>query len=97
MIYACAEGVVYTRRQYLVIALAPAIAVTAAPLWTIVVATVHLCGCAGDIAYVDIIRRNPLITHCEDTSFVVSFYGGGRDDEGARRVCSGGDDLDDRE
>ena len=30
MIYACAEGVVYTRRQYLVIALAPAIAVTAA-------------------------------------------------------------------
>lgn len=107
MIYACAEGVVYTRRQYLVIALAPAIAVTAAlivlgialrwPLWTIVVATVHLCGCAGDIAYVDIIRRNPLITHCEDTSFGASFYGEGRDDEGACGERSGGDDLDDRE
>lgn len=92
MIYACAEGVVYTRRQYEAIALAPAVVVTGAlvvlgvalrwPLWTIVVATAHLCGCAGDIAYVDTIRRNPLITHCEDTSFGVSFYGAGVEDEG---------------
>lgn len=91
MIYACAEGMVYTRRQYIAIALAPALVVTGAliclgailrwPLWTIIVATAHLSGCAGDIAYVDIIRRNPLITHCEDTSFGVSLYGKDRDEE----------------
>lgn len=93
MIYACAEGVVYTRRQYQIIALGPALVVTGAlialgvamswPLWTIIVSTVHLCGCAGDIAYADIIRRNPLIAYCEDTSFGVSFYGEGPDDGGA--------------
>lgn len=91
MIYACAQGVVYTRAQYIAIALAPAVVVTGAllavgaalgwPLWGIVVASVHLCGCSGDIAYVDIIRRNPLITHCEDTSFGVSLYGADSEEE----------------
>lgn len=57
MIYASAEGVVYPRDAYLVIALAPSVIVTLLvvvlgigfrwPLWTIVVATAHLSGAPG--------------------------------------------------
>lgn len=85
MLYACAEGVVYTRRQYLVIALAPSVVVTAAvvvagvacacPVAGVLAATVHLSGCTGDWAYVRAICADPLITHCEDTSYGVCFFG----------------------
>ena len=85
MLYASAEGIVYTRQQYLVIAVAPSIAVTLLlvavgiglkwPLWTIVVATAHLSGCTGDWGYMRAILRDPSITHCEDTSWGVEFYG----------------------
>lgn len=85
MLYASAEGVVYPRAQYLVIALSPSVLVTLLvvavglglgwPLWTIVVATVHLSGCVGDWGYVRAIRANPAITHCRDTDFGVEFYG----------------------
>ena len=84
MIYASAEGIVYTRRHYLVIALAPSVAVTLAvlavgtglkwPLWTILVATVHLSGCTGDWGYVRALRRDPSIAWCEDTAWGVAFY-----------------------
>lgn len=84
MIYASAEGVVYTRRHYLVIALAPSVVVTLAvlavgtglkwPLWTILVATVHLSGCTGDWGYVRTLRRDPSIAWCEDTAWGVAFY-----------------------
>ncbi len=85
MIYASAEGVVYPRDAYLVIALAPSIIVTLLvivlgigfrwPLWTIVVATAHLSGCTGDWGYVRAIRSDPTIAYCEDTAWGVSFYG----------------------
>lgn len=85
MLYACAEGIVYTRRQYLVIALAPSIAVTALclvlgfvlghPVAGSFVAVLHLSGCSGDWAYVREITGDPAITHCEDTDYGVCFYG----------------------
>ena len=85
MLYASAEGIVYRRQQYLVIALAPSVAVTALlvalgiglkwPLWTIAVATVHLSGCTGDWGYARAILRDPSIAYCEDTSWGVEFYG----------------------
>ena len=85
MVYASAEGVVYTRDQYRVIALSPSIVVTALliavgiglkwPLWTIVTATAHLSGCTGDWGYVARIDRDPSIKWCEDTSWGVRFYG----------------------
>ena len=78
MLYACAEGVVYTRRQYLAVALAPAAAVTALlaaagavlgwPLWAAVLAVVHLAGCAGDILYAQRIAADKRVTHCMDTA-----------------------------
>lgn len=85
MIYASAEGIMYTRDQYLVIALAPSIVVSLLlmvlgmglrwPLWTVIVVTVHLTGCSGDWGYVRAIRNDPAIAYCEDTSYGVAFYG----------------------
>lgn len=99
MIYASAEGIIYTRDQYLVIALAPSIVVSLLimalgmglrwPLWTIIVVTAHLAGCSGDWGYVRAIRRNPAIAYCEDTSYGVAFYGVGPDASRAARL--GGD------
>ena len=85
MLYASAENIVYTRQQYLVIAVAPSIVVTFVlvaigiglkwPLWTMVAATAHLSGCTGDWGYIRAIRKDLSITHCEDTSWGVAFYG----------------------
>lgn len=85
MLYASAEGVIYTRAQYLVIALAPTFVVTAAliaagfacgcPVAGAFAATLHLSGCAGDWEYVREIAADPLITHCEDTASGVRFFG----------------------
>lgn len=85
MIYASAEGVVYPRAAYLVIALAPSVVVTLLvavlgigikwPLWAIVIATIHLSGCTGDWGYVRAIRADPAIAYCEDTAWGVVFYG----------------------
>lgn len=90
MLYACAEGIVYTRRQYLVIALAPTFVVTAAalavgtisgwPLLGSVVAVAHLSGCTGDWCYAAAILGDARITHCEDCTWGVQFYGA---DDGA--------------
>ena len=98
MLYACAEGVVYTRRQYLVIALGPSVAVTAAvlacaiaagcPVLAVGIAGVHLCGCTGDWYYVRTILRNPAVTHCEDTTWGMRLFGAG---EG-----TGADDADEK-
>ena len=86
MFYACAEGVVFTRRQYEASLIAPTIIVTCGlvvigiglkwPLWTIIEATLHLSGCTGDWGYLARMRRDPAITHCEDTSFGVRFLSG---------------------
>ena len=92
MLYACAEGIVYTRRQYLIIALAPTFVVTplvvaaglacGCPVAGAFAAVLHLTGCAGDWGYVHELRADPLITHCEDTSYGVCFYGEGEDGRG---------------
>lgn len=84
MLYACAEGIIYTRRQYFVIALAPTIVVTilllpigAACGWLLdftIVAIIHLSGCVGDWAYIHEMVNNPAIAHVEDTDFGVRFY-----------------------
>lgn len=47
------------------------------PVAGLLVATIHLSGCAGDWGYVEAIRRNPAISYCEDTTWGVVFYGEG--------------------
>lgn len=85
MIYACAEGVVYSRRRYTTICLAPTVILTAVlalgfafsgyPLLCYLVAGLHLSGCVGDWYYVRTILRDRRIVACEDTSFGVRFFG----------------------
>lgn len=84
MIYACAEGVVYSRRRYMVICLAPTVVVTTTfalglafsgyPLLCYLAAGLHLSGCVGDWYYVRTILRDRRIVACEDTSFGVRFF-----------------------
>ena len=84
MIYACAEGVVYSRARYMVICLAPTVALTVAfalgfafsgyPLLCYLAAGLHLSGCVGDWYYVRTILRDLRIVACEDTSFGVRFF-----------------------
>lgn len=84
MIYACAEGVVYSRRRYIAICLAPTVILTAAfalgfafsgyPLLCYLAAGLHLSGCVGDWYYVWTILRDRRIVACEDTSFGVRFF-----------------------
>lgn len=84
MIYACAEGVVYSRARYMVICLASTVALTVAfalgfafsgyPLLCYLAAGLHLSGCVGDWYYVWTILRDRRIVACEDTSFGVRFF-----------------------
>ncbi|MDY2777639.1 MAG: DUF3267 domain-containing protein [Collinsella sp.] len=97
LFFACAEGIVYTRRQYLAIALAPSVVVTIAlifagallqwPLWGLLASVAHLTGCTGDWAYARAILGDRTITHCEDTSWGVCFYA----DDGRDSDLDGGD------
>ena len=85
MIYACAEGVVYSRVRYVAICLAPTVVLTVAfalgfafsgyPLLCYLAAGLHLSGCVGDWYYVRTILRDRRIVACEDTSFGVRFFG----------------------
>ena len=89
MLFACAEGIVYARRRYLAIVIAPTVVVTAlactigaalgAPVLGCAVAAIHLCGCAGDWYYVRTICRNPTIAYCEDTTWGVRLFGEGEE------------------
>ena len=84
MIYACAEGIAYSRRRYMAICLAPTVVVTTAfalgfafsgyPLLCYLAAGLHLSGCVGDWYYVRTILRDRRIVACEDTSFGVRFF-----------------------
>lgn len=90
MIYACAEGIVFSRRRYQIALIAPTIAVTAAlmvigaisgcalVMWAI--AVLHLSGCAGDWGYLIEIARDRTIDRCEDTSWGVRFLRAGEPD-----------------
>ncbi|AEB07258.1 hypothetical protein Corgl_1152 [Coriobacterium glomerans PW2] len=105
MIFACAQGVIYTRRHYQMIAVAPSVAVSGLALALgaatgdllvgLGVGILHLSCCTGDWGYLRAIRRNAAITHCEDMLWGVRFYGDGPgafDDRGAcpRHDSSGG-------
>lgn len=89
MLFACAEGIVYARRRYLTIVIAPTVVVTAlvpiigvafgTPVLGCAVAAIHLCGCAGDWYYVRTICRNPAIAYCEDTTWGVRLFGEGEE------------------
>ena len=91
MLYACAEGIVYRRWQYQLIAAAPTVALTALFvvagalsgwwLWAYVAAVLHLSGCTGDLAYVADLARSPAVRWCEDTATGVVFYA--EEDDGA--------------
>lgn len=93
MLYACADGIVYTRRQYLAVAFGPTVVVTAIALaigvatgWPVVwyaVAVLHLSGCTGDWGYVRAIVRNPSIAYCEDTDWGVRFFAEDDAEDGA--------------
>lgn len=101
MFYASAEGIAYSRSRYLLIVLAPSVAVSVAvvaigvglgwPLWTLIVATVHLSGCTGDWAYARAIRADAAIAYCRDTAWGVELYGDDRVGNGhAGSVTAGG-------
>ena len=95
MLFACARGIVYTRRQYLAIVLAPTVAFTIAalalgialghPVAGLAVAVLHLTGCTGDWGYVRAMARDPKITHCEDTEWGVQWYGDDQAEGSVRR------------
>lgn len=84
MLYACAEGVVYRRRHYLVIVLGPTVVLTvgllaasSASAWPVLwytLAVLHLSGCTGDWGYVGAIVRDRRIAYCEDTDWGVRFF-----------------------
>ncbi|OUP09129.1 DUF3267 domain-containing protein [Collinsella sp. An2] len=100
MIYACAEGIVYTRRQYMAVSLAPSIVVTllavalgvlaGCPVMGVVIAVLHLSGCTGDWGYARAIAGDPNIAWCEDTTWGVQFFDDGdaaRTEEDASGRC----------
>ena len=100
MLYACAEGIVYARRQYQVIILAPTIAVTILLVLggmvtghgavAYVVAVLHLSGCTGDWGYLLELVRRPDVERCMDTDWGVAFLHAGEEAgcEGPTRSAS---------
>lgn len=88
MFYACADGIVFTRRAYLAAVLAPTFVVTMLcavaavavgwPALASFAGVLHLAGCTGDWCYAARILRDRRILACEDTSWGVRFLG--RDD-----------------
>ena len=106
MIYACAEGVVYSRRRYMAVCLAPTVVVTTTlalgfafsgyPLLCYLAAGLHLSGCVGDWYYVRTILRDRRIVACEDTSLACDFSQGSLFGmiflgRGLKNHCRGGD------
>ena len=91
MIYACAEGIVYSRRRYLAVVLAPTVVVTGVvvALGTLfgcgltawVVCVLHLSGCTGDWFYARAVMFDRRIRWCEDTAWGVCFYDANEDGE----------------
>src|SRR5699024_10483257 len=84
MFYATNPGVIYTKKQFFVIALAPFVMVSAGYillyflgvpstiLWVVFI--VHTSACVGDFWYIYEMLKQPAITHCEDTDVWITFY-----------------------
>ena len=81
-LYATSDGHVFTRRQYLTVALAPAVAISAiglglclAPLgpWLVFPLALHLSGCIGDFAVSLVVLRQPAGTQFQDLKDAVRF------------------------
>lgn len=77
MFYATNPGVIYTKRQFTIIMLAPFVfnsllffllalfGLDSTALWIVFI--LHTASCAGDFWYIYEIIKHPAITHCEDT------------------------------
>lgn len=99
MLYASAEGIVYSRGHYMAVALAPTFLVTSlvvaagfacgCPVAGAFAATLHLSGCTGDWGYVREMLRDPGIRWCEDTAWGVCFYGEGDAEDAAGKGDAG--------
>lgn len=84
MFYASNPGEIYTKRQFIIIVLAPFVlnsvlffllsllGLDSTVLWSVFI--LHTTGCAGDFWYIYEIIKKPTITHCEDTSVGVNFF-----------------------
>lgn len=76
-LYTSTDGAVLTRKRMVCVLLAPAVLVTAAlvaialaadcPVLAVVLATMHLSGCVGDILMAYEILAEPACTHVRDT------------------------------
>lgn len=84
MLYATNPGQVYTKRQFMIIILAPFVinsilfcllfifGMESTAFWIVFI--LHTAGCAGDFWYIYEIIKNPNITHCEDTPVGAKFF-----------------------
>ncbi len=82
--YCTAPGELFTRSQFMAIALAPAVAITIvsavmiafAPRggWLVIPAAMHLAGCVGDFGMTAIVARQPPRTMIEDLKTGMRFH-----------------------
>jgi hypothetical protein len=82
-LYTTAPGHVFTRRQYLGVAVAPAVALSTlgflacfSPFggYLVVPLAIHLSGCVGDAAATERVLRQPAGTGCEDLRDGIRFH-----------------------
>lgn len=83
-LYTDAHGAMARKSAQIVILLAPAVVLTCAflglggafgqPVLAILLASVHLSGCVGDILMVVRIARQPNVTHVRDTEFGIELW-----------------------
>ena len=84
MFYASAEGVTLSKRQFMIVVLAPLVLITLAiAIYAFIschftsaylAIALHTMGCAGDLYYVQQLLRHSETTHIKDTSVGAEFY-----------------------
>lgn len=82
--YTTAPGHLFTRAQYVVVALAPLVVLGALLLWwvwagpwggwVVIPAAIHLAGCVGDVGLTMLVLRQPGGTLVEDRKIGVTFH-----------------------
>ena len=82
--YTTAPGHLFTRAQYVVVALAPLVVLGALLLWwvwagpwggwLVIPAAIHLAGCVGDVGLTMLVLRQPGGTLVEDRKIGVTFH-----------------------